>query len=276
MRTTFLTLTTLVTTLVTPAAAQEPTEPLLDEEVEELVEPIRRYSVELIIFSYSKSVSAGTEVWIQDKVEAADASGSNGYFDELGERPAETEPAATDRYMDIQIVPFGKDDYTMTEIYNKLVRLDAYKPLVRTGWTQKTHEKDVTGPIELTSLAKVPRKLNGNLTLYLGRYLHLLVDLTMDADRALTAEPDDAATAAQTFGDSRVQQGYDAVDAHGGLLRQPVQYRIFEDRIMKNGDIRYFDHPKFGVIAKITRFEEPDDEALDDTDDLLPGGQLSP
>ncbi len=67
---------------------------------------------------------------------------------------------------------------------------------------------------------------------------------------------------------------------YGELLRPPIDsihYRIFEDRIVKNGDIRYFDHPKFGVIAKDTRFEEPEeDEFIDDTDDLLPGDQLSP
>ena len=27
---------------------------------------------------------------------------------------------------------------------------------------------------------------------------------------------------------------------------------------MKNGELRYFDHPKFGVLAKITRVEEPE------------------
>ena len=67
------------------------------------------------------------------------------------------------------------------------------------------------------------------------------------------------------------------IDASGDMLPAPIHYRIFEDQIVKNGDIRYYDHPKFGVIAKITRFEEPEeDEFIDDTDDLLPGGQFSP
>jgi hypothetical protein len=44
------------------------------------------------------------------------------------------------------------------------------------------------------------------------------------------------------------------------MLPAPVRYRIFEDRIFKSGDLRYFDHPKFGVLAKITRVEEPGDE----------------
>ncbi len=69
-----------------------------------------------------------------------------------------------------------------------------------------------------------------------------------------------------------MQDEYEAIDSYGELLPPPIRYRIFEDRIVKNGDVRYFDHPKFGVIAKITRFEEPEEEEfIDDTDDLLPG-----
>ncbi len=34
---------------------------------------------------------------------------------------------------------------------------------------------------------------------------------------------------------------------------RPVRYRISEDRIFRSGELRYFDHPKFGVLARITR-----------------------
>ena len=162
--------------------------------------------------------------------------------------------------------------------YNdKLVELEAYEPLLRAGWTQPTYEKELTGPIPLQSLAEPPSWLDGSLTLYLVRYLHLVVDLTMAADRTITEDPEDETVVELTFGDSRVQNDYDPIDVYGELLRPPIHYRIFEDQIVKNGDIRYYDHPKFGVIAKITRFEEPEEEEfIDDTDDLLPGGQLSP
>ena len=276
--------TLLFAAAIAPAIAQQEPELLLDEET---VEPIRRYTVELIIFAYGDSVSAGTEIWIPDEatIETADPTTGDEYFDadfsefdEPGEALTEIEvPEIGRRYMDLELVLFGEDDYTMTEIYDKLVELEAYEPLVRAGWTQPTYEKELTGPIALQSLAEVPLWLDGSLTLYLGRYLHLVVDLTMDADRTRSEEPADATTAVLTFGDSRVQNEYELIDAYGELIPPPVRYRIFEDRIVKNGDIRYFDHPKFGVIAKITRFEEPEEEEfIDDTDDLLPGGQLSP
>jgi hypothetical protein len=42
-------------------------------------------------------------------------------------------------------------------------------------------------------------------------------------------------------------------------VQPPVYYRIQENRILKNGELRYFDHPKFGVLAKVTRVEEEEE-----------------
>jgi len=261
------------------AYAQQGQELLPDEEAEETVEPVKRYTVELIIFAYGESVSAGTEIWRPDEpaVENTRETPTDNYFDDFGEQLTEIEaPAIARRYMDLELVLFGKDDFTMNGIYDKLVELDAYEPLVRAGWTQPTYERAVTASIPLDTLANSPPWIDGELTLYLGRYLHLVVDLTMDEDRSSSQEAEETSPGVLSFGDSRLQNEYGPIDAYGELLAPPIRYRIFEDRIMKNGDIRYFDHPKFGVIAKTTRFEEEEEEIIDDTDDLLPGSLVSP
>ena len=187
MRTASFVLTALLAGLLTPAAAQVDPDALPEEEAEELVEPIRRYTVELIIFSYGEGASTGTEIWIPDEapVDATYEPSNYGYFDDFDEELTKIETTVARRYMDPELVLFGEDDFTMTEIYDKLVELDAYEPLVRTGWTQPTYDKEVTGPIELQTLAESPPWLDGSLTLYLGRYLHLVVDLTMNADIAI-------------------------------------------------------------------------------------------
>jgi Peptidoglycan-binding protein, CsiV len=275
MRTVSFLMTALFATMISPAMAQVESEALPEEDAEEIVDPIRRYTVELIIFSYAEGASRGGEIWIGDEpaTEAAYDSSNDNYFGDFDESLTEIETPVAHRYMDLELVLSGEDDYTMNGIYDKLVELDAYEPLVRTGWTQPTYEKEVTASIELQTLAESPPWLDGSLTLYLGRYLHLVVDLTMDADRTVTEEMDEDSAAEATFGDSRVRDEYEAIDAYGEVLTGPIRYRILEDRIMKNGDIRYYDHPKFGVVAKVTRFEEPEeDEFIDDTDDLLPGG----
>ena len=282
MRTTFLVLTMALAGLATQAAAQDDAELTLEEETEEVVEPIKRYTVELIVYAYGDSVSSGTEIWLPETPEISDMQDAvpDRYFSprrsayrDSDEELTEIEvPAIARRYMDPELVLFDEDDYTMTGIYDKLVELEAYEPIVRAGWTQLTYEKELTASIALQTLVEHPPWLDGNLTLYLGRYLHLVVDLMMDADRPVIQESDDKTAVALTFGDSSVQSGFGPIDVYGELLTPPIRYRIFEDRIVKNGDIRYFDHPKFGVIAKITRYEEPEEEEfIDDTDDLLPG-----
>jgi hypothetical protein len=99
-------------------------------------------------------------------------------------------------------------------------------------------------------LGRVPEGLGGRLTLYLGRYLHLVVDLELDAPGAVnpiagTGEP------LSSYRDDRLG------NSPGGFADPgPVRYRINEDRILRSGELRYFDHPKFGVLAKVMRVEE--------------------
>ncbi|MEE8220524.1 MAG: CsiV family protein [Woeseiaceae bacterium] len=286
MRAAFCVAVVALAAAVLPAFAQQDAEVLPGEETGEAVEPVRRYTVELIIFSYGEGASAGTEIWIADEpaVEVAPDPADEDYFDtdlyefsEPGEVLAEIEaPAIARRYMDLELVLLDTDTFTMNQIYDKLVELDAYEPIMRAGWTQPTYEKDMTASIGLRTLGDPPPGLDGTLTLYLGRYLHLVVDLTMDKEPPLASPPEETSASVLTFGDSRIQNEYELIDQYGELLPPPIRYRIFEDRIMKNGDIRYFDHPKFGVIAKITRVEEAEEEIIDDTEDLLPGSLLSP
>jgi len=146
-------------------------------------------------------------------------------------------------------------EYVLNDVYDKLVALDAYKPLVRTAWTQETLEKDLTTPIKLRRLGNSPLRLNGTVTLYLSRYLHLVVNLALDEK---TARPDPYVSAPY-YGDSRRRSDY-SFGYEQEPQTAPIRYRIEEDRIVRNGELRYYDHPRFGVLAKITRVEEIEQE----------------
>jgi hypothetical protein len=84
----------------------------------------------------------------------------------------------------------------------------------------------------------------------------MVVDLALAADADGERQNMTATDRLIAYGDGRVreEEGNAQLDS---ILRQPVRFRIFEDRIMKTGDIRYFDHPRFGVVARLTR---PDEE----------------
>lgn len=199
---------------------------------------VRRYSVEMIIFAYSNDVSSGTEVFVADPAPVEDL------LDEDSMQPLESQPSVDAREVDTapqpyEIVMMDEADFTLDEVYGHLRRLGAYKPLLHFGWTQPTTPDRKDEPRPLSSFVRTPPGLEGDLNLYLSRYLHLAVNLQMDA------APNN------TVADNRT--GYE----------QPVRYRITEDRIFRNGELRYFDHPKFGALAKITRVEN----SVDDSDE---------
>lgn len=225
--------------LFTAAASQDD---LLKEEQKD----IRRYTVEIVIFAYVEDVATGTEVFPADEPAVDEQS----LIEEERSLIDDKLEMADVEQRDPDIVMLTEDEYTMSDVLRQFELLDVYETIMHFGWTQSTFPKDETQSIELRRFGEPPAGLDGSLTLYLSRYLHLVVDLALDApeDFSISVAADEPRL---VFGDSRIRYDLDF-----GQLAMPVRYRIQENRIIKNGDVRYFDHPKFGVVAKINRVEE--------------------
>lgn len=226
-------------------------------------EEIPRYTVEVIIFRYLEDVGSGSEVFLPD--EAVATLGDDG-LELLAEPDADAEPEAMpplepevepEPRPDIELVLLDEASYRLVDTFERLERLDAYEPVMHFGWTQATWPEEQTEAIPLHLFARPPEELDGSLMLYLGRYLHLVVDLRLrapeNAGDSVVNAPDSAA-----FGMP--------LDRAGELVVPPVFYRISEDRILRNGETRYYDHPRFGLLARVTRVE---DEAPTDQGELL-------
>lgn len=271
-----------------------------------------RYTVELIVFSYDPGARAGDEIFVPEVPAAGayaeDEDAGVPVFSDRAEEPLSAPPAVTgleeplsappatglEEPADTEISGFDDDladiplrtrieltrlppeQFAMNAIYDKLVALDAYRPIMRAAWTQTTPPQDASPSIRLRALGDPPPGLDGTVTLYQGRFVHLGLDLTFDAraaeaiasgafgsersatDRAIAQSgvasgaleghrPDDRVPA---YGDGRFEPG--------GPVSLPVRYRISEVRIIRDGEMRYYDHPRFGVIAKLTRVKEED------------------
>ena len=244
--------TILLSSLLVPLAmAQDEVSTEALEEEEE----IRRYTVEVIIFSYEEDVSVGTEMFPPDPPPEEPTVGE---LLELLEEEATMEELVADEVSaeedeearELEFVLLTEEEFTLGDVAHQFALLDVYETVMHFGWTQATYPEEETQPIELRVFGEPPDGLDGSLTLYLSRYLHLVVDLAMQAQ----IEP-------------RARRSYFGDIAEPA--EQPVFYRIQEDRIFKNGDIRYFDHPRFGVVAKITRVEEEEPEEETEEGDLL-------
>lgn len=274
-----LNLATLLLPLCLGSAYAQDDALLPSEEEEE----IRRYTVEMIIFAYNEDVSVGSEIFLPDPPPPAE--NALGDFEPDTDNPDRPVPVFTDSVdalleevvddeplmeveLDVremyELVMLREDEFTMDEIYGHLERLDVYEPLLHFGWTQPTHPKEETKIRPLSRFVTPPDELglDGDFQLYLGRYLHLAVNLTMTEVPVVSIPANEV----ETQGWRTVQDVLDGID--GADNPSPVRYRIQEDRIFKSGETRYFDHPKFGVLAKITRWEEP---GLDDLEEEFLG-----
>ena len=234
---------------------------------EDEIPEIRRYTVEMIIFSYAGNVSAGSEIFVPDLPPPLDPD-EQSYME--GDLPLQSVPEvfaepeeeieSLDEPRKYEIVMLAEEDFQLVDAYKRLQRLDAYEPLLHFGWTQPTYPEEDTEARPLNSFVTPPAGLAGDLSLYLSRYLHLAVKLQLDAP---DNEPLDRRPAANSFA-----EGY--TDLGNQTVSYPVRYRIDEDRIFRNGELRYFDHPKFGVLAKISRVEDDElEEEVPEDGELL-------
>jgi hypothetical protein len=272
----------LIPLLVAWAAVAGAQESLVDD-AGNAAQPAPLYTVEVIVFAYTENVSIGSEIFVPDlppRTMRFDESGNPlspqdsvpEYGDTVIGDTAETATREQDRQawnvvprLDAvarsassggrgstayQLVLLEEDDYQLGKIISQFRRLDVYETLMHFGWTQPAFPEELTPPIELRLFGTPPPGLAGTLTLYLSRYLHLVVDVALDAPQEFEEEVVDD-EAFYSFGDDR--------DDRFSRPVMPVRFRIQEDRILKNGELRYFDHPKFGILAQVTRVENPDD-----------------
>jgi hypothetical protein len=231
----------LTSLLALPALAQD--------DVIEVEEPeIRRYTVEVIIFRYAEDVNTGSEVFLPDEPEEPLPEEDLLILDEPVPDEEEQEPLP-----DTELVLLTEDDYQLVDMLERLEDLDAYEPLMHFGWTQATWPDEQTEPVPLIRFANPPDGLDGSLELYLGRYLHLVVDMQLDAPDVVVAEVGDFPTGMVTLGEMS-----DPID--DAAAAATVRYRIQEDRIVRNGELRYYDHPKFGVLARVLRVADDEED----------------
>lgn len=281
-----------------PSAAQSvPEAPPVEEE--ELVEDVRYYSVEFIIFEYASNVSAGNEVFdpvVPEQPEMPeldselDAENNIPVYGDMPAGSASTSEDTTefpdfddvveDEITELTTIPslsniefrlLTEEELTMSEIHERLMTLDAYLPVLWGGWVQSTHEKEVTPSIGLRSLGAPPLHIDGTLTLYLRNYLHLAVDLTREQQIAVFQPVYRVEKPARNY---NYRSGFEDDPSYNAADSQTIIYRIQEDRLFNSGQLRYFDHPKFGVLARVNRVEvaDPDDE--EEEEDSLAGRSM--
>lgn len=187
-----------------------------------------RYAVEILIFEYLDRSGSTPEIPPPRSDDGIDAPG-----------PARPPPGKRSPVGFLLLDPgAGPPDFLALEpqqlalngAYQRLARLDAYRPLAVLGWTQRAWPRDAAEGLEVELDAAVPPGLSGRITLFKERFLHLAVDLEFTS-------------------------GTDRLQSPAGVP-QPAA-RIVESRRLRGDEAQYFDHPRFGVIATVRELQPP-------------------
>ncbi len=122
------------------------------------------------------------------------------------------------------------------------------RPLLHRRWQQAVPPRDAPLAVRLgtddrqPTLAGLPR-VEGTLSVTVGRYLHAAFELWYHAD---------------TLGMRPLVPGLVDDDATVPTAAGPLPYmQLSESRRMRSGELHYLDHPKLGVIIRIDPVEPP-------------------
>ncbi len=110
------------------------------------------------------------------------------------------------------------------------------KVLLHTAWQQPIGEKSASSYIRISNQNEVDGTINSS------RFLHADVDLLLTKNMKITR---------QKIG----MLGVSANSAASGEER-PVTFRLKQSQKIKLNEIRYFDHPGFGVILLVSPAEQ--------------------
>ncbi len=132
------------------------------------------------------------------------------------------------------------DELELTGSYARLRAIDAYTPLFHSGWVQEGPPEEEAQPVDVTLLGSTNPK--GTITLYLSRFLHLIIDLRYYVE---TWRPPSTLPTQTELKE----------------LELVPRYELVLERRIRSGQLNYFDHPAFGVLVVIRphpeELEEP-------------------
>jgi len=126
---------------------------------------------------------------------------------------------------------------------DRLKRIRVYEPIIWNGWQQILTSNELTPEIKLRRLKNTLGQFGGYLKFYesSGGKLRLAVDIYMQDEQVNQAK-----LIGQTFPNNLAK-----------IADEPPisKYPLSDDKEMKLDEIRYFDHPKYGILAKISKIQ---------------------
>ncbi len=157
--------------------------------------------------------------------------------DELMDRPGTDTAPARVPFTASEFTELTADAYRMNAIRSTLAGSGRYRVLYHRVWRQPAYDRGhaVGYPVHTTATSGRD-SVTGAITLLKERYLHLDVDLLLTT-------------------------GGNAPAAYSNGTGSLPVYRLAEKRRIRSNELHYFDHPRFGVIARVTPYQDAEEQA---------------
>lgn len=236
--------------------------------------PERRYQIDVIVFLHKRRDRLDEEQ--PAKTVELDASQWLLYED-----------VAAGKHQDL--VPVPEEGRGLSEQWDALTRSSRYQPLIRASWIMPRWDDSKAPTIRLrdgnrfavTAARFDPEgvdygfeggysfddffnadvgaetfnidQLDGSVRVYIGRFVHFVSDLTLTEPL-----PDVAPSVTYTVSEEGSTNEASETPVTELTTVDVSTYRLQESRRMKVDEVHYFDHPHFGLIAQVRRYEEID------------------
>ena len=119
------------------------------------------------------------------------------------------------------VLALTRAQYAMQEIRAVMRRSAEYRPLAHFAWAMPAGWDGEPVALRLSTLSAIALPFTGLASLREDRFVHLTLDL-------------------------RLPEGQDSDDV----------FRLSESRRLLLGELHYFDHPRFGAVARLFRYRE--------------------
>lgn len=182
------------------------------------------YTVEIVVFERTTGEALGEELWPEQVQEPG-----HGLTLSAQGNDGVGLLGASGGAQRIQPVP--RDQLAYGGVARRLSQSGGFRTLVHMGWRQPGLDRAQALPVSLgagagRSLAN--GSVRGTVRLFISRFLHLDAQLL-----------------------------YTSPDALGG-----APFELVESRRIRSGELHYFDHPVFGMLARVTPYQPPGGEYL--------------
>jgi hypothetical protein len=150
------------------------------------------------------------------------------------------------------VIPASEDKLLLANTATRIDKLAPYELVSYLHWAQPAPDVTVAQSLDLSELGADPDLLSGQVEIHQRRYLHLLVDISLNT----------ANSSAEQSADIAELQYLGAPDTLPALK---------DSRRIRLEQLHYFDQPQFGIVAIISRYEFPTEEELEEElkDELL-------